>query len=943
MVTPGDVEHSADPEAVARFLDRLAETAPEAAGRVAEDRSLRASVVAVSAASPWLARLCLTEPAAFDVLGAIDDGPLTQPPLGDDLSRHKRLGMLRIAARDLTGRDGLEVVVEALSDLADDMLGRACTLAGTDQLAVIAMGKLGARELNYASDVDVMLVGAGRARRLLDEARRAWRVDLDLRPEGRSGVLVRSLESYRTYWDRWAQTWEFQALLKARAAAGDPEMGAAFITEAETRVWGRPFGADDLRRLRELKALAEAEMTRRGLEERELKRGRGGIRDIEFAVQLLQLVHGRKDPTLRAPSTLAALRALAAGGYVDAGDAGALESAYRFLRTVEHRLQLYEDQQVHAVPKDSDARARLARVLGYRDTASASARAAFERDLRRHQATGRSIHERLFFRPLLEAFTAGAPADGPAPEAAPAGTLTQGAAAERLAAFGFSDAERTRQAVNELTRGFSRSSRLMRQLLPLVLEWLSQSPDPDLGLLGLRSLTTGEHRRSQLTTVFRESAEAARQLCLLLGTGPVFARGLERHPDVMISLADRIGRTRQRTVGELAAGSTRSRRGPASSPDDLIDLTRRSLSWRSGPRSRTDGLIAFNQRELLRIAAADVLGRATVDRTGRALTELAESVLAAGLEMVDPQVPFAIIAMGRLGGGELSYASDLDVLFVYDARADEFSRPGRTPAIAGPLGIADPDSTSRKAAGPKGPAAAAEAAATALVRLIGGDTPARRIYALDANLRPEGRQGPLARSLDAFATYYDRWAQTWERQALLRGRFVAGDPDVGKRFARLAERFVWDRPFTDDDTREIRRTKARVEGERMPAGEDPQFHLKLGRGSLTDIEWTAQLLQLTDRVRATGTLEALDALVDAGTMSSDDARILASCYRFCEQTRNRLFLVRGSAGDALPSTGHRLSTLARSLDTTPSGLRDEYRRLTRRARRVVERLFWGQG
>jgi glutamate-ammonia-ligase adenylyltransferase len=937
-VAPGEIEYSADPGAVARFLERLAEGSPDAAARVAEDQDLRAIVVAVAAASPWLARLCLTDPAALEVLATVDDGPLPAHGDEEDLGRHKRLGMLRIAARDLTGRDDLETVVEALSDLADDILRRACTRSGNDRLAVIAMGKLGARELNYASDIDVMLVGEGRPRLLLDQARRAWRVDLDLRPEGRAGALIRSLDSYRAYWDRWAETWEFQALLKTRAAAGDPELGAAFVTEAQTRVWGRPFGADDLRRLRELKALAEAEMTRRGLQERELKRGRGGIRDIEFAVQLLQMVHGRQDPALRAPSTLAALRALAAGGYVDADDAAALEAAYRFLRTVEHRLQLYEDQQVHALPADVNARARLARVLGYRDTAAGTALASFERDLRRHQATGRSIHERLFFRPLLEAFTAGG--------------LTPEAAAERLAAFGFSDAERTRQAVNELTRGFSRSSHLMRQLLPLIFEWLSQSPDPDLGLLGLRSLTTGEHRRSQLTTVFRESAEAARQLCLLLGTGTFFTRGLERHPDVMIGLADRAGRTRLATAGELAPGPTGARRGPAPSPGDLIDLTRRSLSWRSGTRSRSEGLATFKQRELLRIAAADVLGRATVDGTGRALTELAESVLAAGLEIVDPQVPFAVIAMGRLGGGELSYASDLDVLFVFDVRADDFALPVRRSAIAGPLGVVDPGLTGPQVTGPEitgpkviappQPAAAAEAAATALIRLIGGETPARRIYAMDPNLRPEGRQGPLARSLDAYATYYARWAQTWERQALLRGRFVAGDPEVGRHFAQLAEHFVWETPFTGADVREIRRTKARVEGERIPAGEDPQFHLKLGRGSLTDIEWTAQLGQLTHGVRATGTLEALDALVDAGAMAGEDAGILATCYRFCEQTRNRLFLVRGRAGDALPSTGHHLTTLARSLGTTPSGLRDEYRRLTRRSRRVVERLFWGQ-
>jgi len=906
--TVGQADRSADPVASARLIERLAASSPDAAQRIAGDDALRATLSTVAAASPWLGRLCVTDPAALDVLASLDERPhRPAESLGSDLARHKRLSLLRIAGRDLTGRDELEVVVTALSDLADDILARAWTAGGpVEGLAVMAMGKLGGRELNYASDLDVVLVGEGPFRPLIDLARSAWRIDLDLRPEGRSGAVVRSLGSYRSYWDRWAETWEFQALLKVRAAAGVPRLGAEFIAEAAARVWGRPFGADHLRSLRELKARAEREVSRRGLRDRELKRGRGGIRDIEFAVQLLQMVHGRRDTTLRSTNTLCALAALAGGGYVGAGDAAALEGAYRFLRTVEHRLQLLEDQPVHAVPADPVARARLARVLGYVDDPEASALARFELDLRRHQATGRYLHERLFFRPLMEAFTA--PAPNPA-------AMAPGAASDRLAAFGFSDAARTRQAVAELTRGFSRSSHLMRQLLPLILEWLSAAPDPDLGLLGLRSLTTGDHRRSQLTTVFRDSAEAARQLCQLLGTGPSFARGLRRHPDLMISLADDLGRgfppNGNGTV--VRPGATRSGWGwgaPAASPTDLIDLSKRSLSWRTGTRSRTDGLVAFHQREHLRIAAADVLDRTSVDKTGFQLSELAESVLAAGLEMIDPQVPLAVIAMGRLGGRELSYASDLDVMFVFD--------------------------------GPPQSAPMAEAAAGAVLRLIGGDTPARRIYPIDANLRPEGRQGPLARSLDAFASYYLRWAQTWERQALLRSRFVAGDAQVGRRFADVASGFVWGRPFGEPDIREIRRTKARIEGARIPAGEDPQFHLKLGRGSLADVEWVAQLLQLIHGVRTTGTLDALDALVVAGALDVDDARSLTTSYRFCERTRNRLFLVRGSGRDALPATGHHLTVVARSLDTTPTALRDEYRRLTRRARRVVERLFWGR-
>jgi glutamate-ammonia-ligase adenylyltransferase len=228
------------------------------------------------------------------------------------------------------------------------------------------------------------------------------------------------------------------------------------------------------------------------------------------------------------------------------------------------------------------------------------------------------------------------------------------------------------------------------------------------------------------------------------------------------------------------------------------------------------------------------------------------------------------------------------------------------------------------------------------MRYLNGDTPATRLWTTDADLRPEGRHGPLARSVAAYQRYHQRWAQMWERQALLRGRVVAGDPDVGRRFQEIVAPFVWSTAFTDDDVREIRKMKARIERERIPAGEDPQFHLKLGRGSLSDVEWTVQLLQLQHQVRAEGTMTALDALVAADAIDTDDADVLRAAYRFCEEARNRLYLVRGQPGDALPATGPVLTHLARSLGTTPSDLREEYRRRTRRSRQVVERLFYGR-
>jgi glutamate-ammonia-ligase adenylyltransferase len=503
------VDRSADPAAVRLAIDQVAQHHPDLVDRLAGDVELRAAFVTVTAASRFLTRFLIADPGAINVLADIHTRPRRAAGTPRELARWKQLELLRIAARDLTGIDGLEEVARNLVRLGADVLQAAYDLSGGGNYAVIGMGKLGAEELNYASDIDVMFVGEGDVRPLLQIARSCFRVDADLRPEGRGGPLVRTLDSFEAYWSRWADTWEFQALLKARPVAGNLELGERFALAAAERVWNRPFGADELRAVRSMKARSEAELAKRGLTEREVKRGRGGIRDIEFAIQLLQLVHGRADAALRTPATLAALTELTTAGYVDSHDGAALADAYRFLRMVEHRLQLVEDQQVHAVPSSAAARTHLARVLGYTDDARTTAVAGFDDELRRQQAAARSIHERLFFRPLLEAFTG---TDGNVTHLPPE------AVEARLAAFGFTEADRTRQAMQELTKGLTRTSRLMQQLLPLLLGWLSESPDPDLGLLGLRTLATGQHRSAQLIGTFRESPEAARRLCLLLGT-----------------------------------------------------------------------------------------------------------------------------------------------------------------------------------------------------------------------------------------------------------------------------------------------------------------------------------------------------------------------------------------------------------------------------------------
>ncbi len=429
----------------------------------------------------------------------------------------------------------------------------------------------------------------------------------------------------------------------------------------------------------------------------------------------------------------------------------------------------------------------------------------------------------------------------------------------------------------------------MQQLLPLVLDWLSETPDPDLGLLTLRHLTEQPDRATQLAATFRESPDVARALCQVIGTSEQLGAVLRRNPDLIPRLS--------------APEDLRTRARP-----DLVASATTAAAWRPDEDDRQEALQRWQQRHLLGIAARDLLGHATTGRVGRDLATLAEATLEVALATLGPGLPFAVVAVGRFGGQELSYASDLDVVFVYDG-----------------AGTVDTEEAERLASG--------------LRRLLDA-SPSRRIWPLDADLRPEGRQGPLARSLVGFHTYFERWALTWERQAMTRARPVAGDPALGRGLVEVLAPFVW-RPPDDDEVRDIRRMKARIEAERLPAGEDPDFHLKLGRGSLTDIEFTVQLLALHHDVRSPATLTALDRLEGIGAVDAADAEALRTAYEFCERTRNRLVLLGGRDGDALPQDPLALTRLARSLGTTATGLRNDYRRVTRRARAVVERRFYG--
>ncbi|MFU8873082.1 bifunctional [glutamine synthetase] adenylyltransferase/[glutamine synthetase]-adenylyl-L-tyrosine phosphorylase [Micromonospora sp. SL4-19] len=950
------LSRAADPDLALRQLHRLVEAERRTADKSAVLEALSADpglcrrLVAVLGASSALGDHLVANPNQWTVLATEPDG-LAPPADGrldlataarltavagpiPVLRQAYRLALLRIAAADLTGGRGLEQTMAALSGLADATLAAAYAIAvdelpeGTrrPRLAVVAMGKCGGEELNYVSDVDVIFVGAEDddlaaatlvATRLIHICGLvAWPVDAALRPEGNRGPLVRTLASHLAYYRRWARTWEFQALLKARPAAGDLGLAREWIEALAPLVWTaaeRPEAVEDVRAMRRkiIDNIPPKEL------EREIKRGPGGLRDIEFAVQLLQLVHGRGDESLRAPGTIPALRALVAGGYVGRADGEALLLGYRFLRGVEHRLQLQGLRRTHTVPTEPAALRWLAAALGYAATPGRSAVEEFRAEWVTHATEVRRLHAKLLYRPLLES-VARVPAEGL--------RLTPEAARHRLEILGFADPAGALRHLQALTGGVSRTAAIQRTLLPVLLSEFADAPEPDRGLLNYRQVSDKLGSTPWYLRLLRDSGPVARRLARVLSSSRYAADLLAREPEALRLLAEDTEltpRTRAVLCEGFAAAAARH-----ADPVEAIRAVR-----------------ALRRRELVRIACADVLSRAgalaptpsrpdsdgravlglaDVTAVGTALSDVADASLAAALRAARAAQPapaglrFAVIGMGRLGGYESNYLSDADVLFVYDP----------------PSGVDEGKAS-----------AAAHAIAEELRRLLSAPAPDPPL-GVDADLRPEGRQGPLVRSLAAYAQYYARWSKVWEAQALLRARFVCGDADLGAEFETMVDpvRYPAD-GLTREQVVEIRRIKARVETERLPRGADPATHTKLGRGGLADVEWAVQLLQLrhagrVPELRGTRTLDALDAARDAGLVEADDAVEMAAGWTLAAQVRNALMLVRGRAGDQLPRHGVELAGAVRLLGRDdPGEFLDEYLRTGRRSRAAMQRVL----
>jgi glutamate-ammonia-ligase adenylyltransferase len=959
---------TADPDAALESLARIVE-APGGAdlrAAVADSSSLRSRLLSLLGVSRELATDLVDNPGHWRALvgdydargarsrlaaavGADAAAPvtgtsgarsrLTGTAAIDGLRSAYRRELIAIAGRDLSGEVDLGDVTEMLADLAGYTLQAAMSVAATEilpgavpcRLAIVAMGKAGGRELNYVSDVDVIFVAepvdtdavegsidAGDTAAVLDTAGRlasatmrichqvAWEVDAGLRPEGRDGPLVRTLASHEAYYRRWASTWEFQALLKARPVAGDLDLGRRYQQLTAPMVWTAGERSDFVTEVRAMRRRVVEHIPAK-IAQREIKLGPGGLRDVEFAVQLLQLVHGRGDESLRQTATLPALQALSDGGYVGRDDAVSLIAAYRFLRAAEHRLQLRQLRRTHVVPEDPAALMWLGRAMGFRPDARGDSRAVFEIEWALHAREVRRLHEKLFYRPLLEA-VARVPSEDL--------RLTPEQARHRLSALGFTDPDAALRHIESLTSGLSRRATLQRALLPVLLSDFADAPDPDRGLLAYRRVSEELGATPWYLRLLRDEGAVASRLAYLLGTSRYVAHMLGRAPEALQMLADDT---------ELIP------RARADIESEMIN----SADRQAGPTEAVAVVRGVRRQELLRIAFADLLGLCGVADVCQAISANTEATLEAALHVASREVAahlgeallpirFAIIAMGRLGGAEVSYGSDADVMFVFEPFENDPSTRDTTRI--------------------------AQDVAGRLRALLGSPSSSDPPMGLDADLRPEGRDGPLVRSLESYRQYYARWSSPWEAQALLRARFAAGDADLGERFISMIDpvRFPVG-GFSGSELTEIRRLKARVDSERLPRGADPTTHTKLGRGGLADVEWTIQLLQLghghlVAGLRTTRTLDALHAASEAELISEAQADALAAAWRLATHVRNALMLVRDKAEDQLPHQGTALVAVGRAMGYPmgfdPGQLLDDYRRTARRARRVVEDIFY---
>jgi glutamate-ammonia-ligase adenylyltransferase len=942
-------ERAPDEQLALAFLTKLLEQSPIETLEVLRDPQSASDLVFCLGASELIGTGLVTlgtkwstrfnearTSSAAGMLGAIhlelsvseDTAHMTQ-----QLAAFKRRFFLAIAIADVLGRLTVSDTVTAMSALADECI-RAALIIGTASIGknaqgvrdfcVIAIGKLGALELNLSSDIDLMYIFGGpddaqgqEAARHLGEAiteilsNHCFRIDMRLRPGGRNSPLVISLEAALHFYETLGQTWERAALLRARPVAGALELGDQLISELRRFIYRSYLDFDTLRQLRAMKHRIEAESGSPDFLRRDVKLGYGGIRELEFIVQALTLIYGGRDPRLRTPSTLVALDRLGAHGYMRAQRAYELSSAYLFLRDVEHKLQVASGLQTHRLPVSRTELQVLAARLGL----------GKQPDAVRNFTNTLTDHRRLVAGLFREMLAGGE--ETPCPPASAAAenawreALEPRVSASSLQQLGFAQPQESANQLAALVRGPERvpirprRQELLESLGPRVLDEIAALPDPDLALLNLASFISAVGARTSFLALLEHHPATRRMLLGLFASSSFLSTLFIRHPDMLDTL--------------VRSDLARLRRASAELECELREL----LSASSDFESRLDALRAFGHQEFLRIAIADLAGNLGLEDVQVELTNLAEAQLRQALSVAVAEVSsrysvpaglkLCVIGMGRLGAAEMSYNSDLDLIFVYDL----------------------PDET---------PAAGHEIASRIMQKLIAvleARTREGYAYKLDLRLRPSGNSGPLVTSLEAFLRYHRQSSAVWERQALVRARVIAGDEGLGQALEHAREEFVFGRPLSASGVAEIAAMRARMEAE-IGAENHQRLNLKQGRGGLVDVEFITQMMALRyghqfHQLHRRNTTQLIRVLTEAGLVGKDEAASLEADYCFLLRLENRLRIESDQPALALPINDERLTPVARRMglngDNSAARLLYEVEERRSRIRALFEMLF----
>lgn len=896
------------------------------------------------------------------------------------LRRFKRAEIARIAARDLNRLAPLEEVTYELSNLAAASLQvayevcRRCLIReygvplmqtgngpAEAEMTVIGMGKLGGCELNFSSDIDIIYFyesdkgmtsgvdnGSGVMRgsvslhtfftKLAEMVSKAlsqatedgfvFRVDVGLRPEGKSGDMATSLRSAEIYYESWGQSWERTAMLKARPVAGSLKLGEQFLEMLQPFVYRKYLDYNLIEDMKHMKQKIDASLTRSREGEINLKLGRGGIREIEFFIQALQLVYAGKNPGLRERNSLRALDTLLAARLISDDDHGRLSQAYRFLRTVEHRIQVVQERQTHNLPTKPDEILALARRCGF---VRPDGLEIFRRELEQHRGSVSAIYGNLFhsrdeklqqdLNPEV-LFFLDQKAD---PD------LVKDMLAERR----FEDVDRAYENLICLRNGppkgnlTERSRRVLEKIAPLMVQDLFASPDPDMALANLERFLNAVGGRASYYALLAENRETIRLLVSLFGMSEFLSKILISHPELLESMVsgthDSIAK--QQEIMEEELGYLLERTDYF---EEQLDLLRR-----------------YRNEEFLRIGLNDIHGRLGQREITTQLTLLSEVCLAAAFRLAVQELKrfgtprcsregapgsaaagLAVIAMGKMGGGELNYHSDLDIIFVYDFQ-----------------GMTDGD---KRITNHEYFAKLAQK----MISILTMQTREGYVYRIDTRLRPSGNAGPLVTSLESFLDYHRREAQIWERQALTKARVVLGDTVLAGQLHEVIGQTVYGASLDDHGRREIHRLRMRMENE-LARERSGSYNIKTGRGGLVDVEFIVQYLQLRygcrfPELRSTSTVVALREIRSLGLVPDSISETLYSGYLFLRKLENRLRIIHDYSVSDLSGPKSYMDKLARRLGYDPAlknpgvALISDYEEITGKIRDCYSRIMGEQ-